>query len=597
MRSCIFTSIISFMIFMVMPVWAQNVSPVSLDCVNDPNNGAIEITWSTDNSDCTNFENYQLFVSDNRIGTFELVTEITDPNQTFYIDSTSPNISNSFLFYTMIKNCDGNTSTPSDTLDTKRPLFPIFEYVTVVGDNVEIKWLPSVSPEADAYIIHHSTDNGPVRIDTIPNNNLNYTHTNAEPGEKSERYTISTIDACKEEGGFNTLASETVFLQAISTTCSNSVFLNWTPYKGWLNGVDVYELYASYNGGAFSVFDTVPADSDRYNFQNTQDNTDDLCFQIKALRAGDSIESNSNSACVNLLAASGNQPEYIYLRNLTILDDGSVQLQYYIDNSVEIETVRYLSGSSVDDLNLIETQLISNNLPVLNTFNDAVSDTRNRILTYQVQVEDSCGTRYGSKFARTIHLTGKPDGANTNYLNWTGFGIHHGTVNGYTVYRQDLNGDFIEVGNTIGDMVRFSEDVQFVQPNTDGKVCYRVEASYNMDYPSLPADSLLTSLSNVVCIAQPGRIIAPNAFAPNGVNNIFKPVTVNIDPANYNMIIMNRWGGVVFESSNPEDGWDGKYKGRDAQEGVYAYYFSYSGFDSKLREKKGTSNLFINPKK
>ena len=54
------------------------------------------------------------------------------------------------------------------------------------------------------------------------------------------------------------------------------------------------------------------------------------------------------------------------------------------------------------------------------------------------------------------------------------------------------------------------------------------------------------------------------------------------------MVIMNRWGGVVYESSNPEEGWNGTYKGRDAQEGVYAYYFSYSGFDGELREKKGT---------
>jgi len=574
-------------LFIVMPTKAQNLSPVSLDCVNDPNSGPIEITWSVDNSDCTDFENYQILVTDNLLDTFKLVTEITDPNQTFYIDSSTPNVSNSFLFYTMIKNCDGKTSIPSDTLDSQRPLFPIIDYVTVVGDDVEIKWQESVSPEADAYIIHYFSDSGDSRIDTIGNNNLIYTHTNAEPGVKSERYTISTVDACMEAGGQNTLASKTIFLRAISTICSNDVFLDWTPYEGWLDGVSAYELYASYNGGPYSVFDTVPADNERYNFQNTRENINDLCFQIKALKGDESAESNSNAACVNLLASSGNQPEYIYIQNLTILDDGSVQLRYYIDNSVDIETIRYLSGTSADDLNLIETQLLPNNFPSANSFNDAVSDSRNRILTYQVQVEDSCGTRYGSKFARTIHLTGKPDGANTNYLNWTGFGIHHGTVSGYTVYRQELNGDFVEVGNTIGDMVRFDEDVQFVQPNADGEICYRVEANYDIDFPLLPSESL-TSLSNTICITQPGRIIAPNAFAPNGVNNIFKPVTVNIDPANYQMIIMNRWGGVVYQSSNPEDGWDGNYKGRDAQEGVYAYYFSYSGFDGELREKKGT---------
>jgi len=227
-------------------------------------------------------------------------------------------------------------------------------------------------------------------------------------------------------------------------------------------------------------------------------------------------------------------------------------------------------------------------LATLNAYNDVISDSRNRILTYQIQAEDSCGIRYNSKFARTMHLTGKPDGANNNYLFWTGFGIHNDSINGYTVYRQDLNGDFIEIGETERNIVQFDENVQFLQPDENGEICYRVEAHYDVNYPLLPADRELTSLSNVVCITQPGRIIAPNAFAPNGVNSVFKPVTVNINPANYQMVVMNRWGGVVFESTNPEEGWDGSYKGRDALEGVYAYYFSYSGFDGELREKKGT---------
>jgi len=587
MRSCIFISIISFLILMVVPVWAQNVPPVSLDCVNEPVNSIIEMTWSTNTADCTDFESYEIYVSENRLGGYTLVAEIDDEDTMTYTDDVTGNVSNTFFFYYMVRNCDGDTSISSDTIDNKRPLFPIMDYVTVVGDDVEIKWQESLSPEADSYIIQHFTDNGFVRIDTIKRTNLVYTHTNAVPGEKPERYTISTIDACEEDGGQNTLASETVYLEAISTNCSNDVFLTWTPYKGWLDGVDSYEIYASYNGEAFSVIDTVEADSDRYNFVNTRENVNDLCLQIKAIRSGDRIESNSNTSCVNLLASSGNQPEYIYFRNLTILDDGSVHLEYYIDNSVNIETIRYLSGTSVDDLNLIETELVRNNLPSLNMFDDVISDSRNRILTYQIQVEDTCGIRYGSKFARTINLTGKPDGANTNYLFWTGFGIFHGTVTGYTIYRRDLDGNFIEVGNTIGDMVQFNEDVQFLQPDENGEICYRVEAQYDINYPLLPAERL-TSQSNVYCIAQPGRIIAPNAFAPNGVNSIFKPVTVNIDPANYKMIIMNRWGGVVFESSNLEEGWDGSYKGRDALEGVYAYYFSYSGFDKEPREKKGT---------
>jgi len=190
------------MILGMLSASAQNLPPVSLDCVYNINNGVIELSWSADTGDCNNFENY-------------------------HVDSTSANLSNTLLFYYVVRNCDGETSLPSDTLDNERPKFPIIDYISVVGDDVEIKWQESVSPEADAYIIHYFTDNGFVRIDTISNTNLMYTHTNAQPNLQPERYTISTIDACGDEGARNTLAAETVYLQAISTSCSNDV-VKWS---------------------------------------------------------------------------------------------------------------------------------------------------------------------------------------------------------------------------------------------------------------------------------------------------------------------------------------------------------------------------------
>ncbi|MEY3437141.1 MAG: hypothetical protein RL335_1597, partial [Bacteroidota bacterium] len=54
----------------------------------------------------------------------------------------------------------------------------------------------------------------------------------------------------------------------------------------------------------------------------------------------------------------------------------------------------------------------------------------------------------------------------------------------------------------------------------------------------------------------------PNAFTPDGdiYNQTFKPVfTSGFDPYNYQLLIFNRWGEIVFESNNVEIGWDGSY--------------------------------------
>lgn len=68
----------------------------------------------------------------------------------------------------------------------------------------------------------------------------------------------------------------------------------------------------------------------------------------------------------------------------------------------------------------------------------------------------------------------------------------------------------------------------------------------------------------------------PDAFTPNndGVNDVFKQVDCTFFTDFY-MRIYNRWGQVVFETTNPNEGWDGTYKGKDEQMGTYVYYLYY----------------------
>jgi gliding motility-associated-like protein len=70
----------------------------------------------------------------------------------------------------------------------------------------------------------------------------------------------------------------------------------------------------------------------------------------------------------------------------------------------------------------------------------------------------------------------------------------------------------------------------------------------------------------------------PNTFTPDGdgLNNVFSPVfTSGFDPQNFHMTILNRWGEVVFESYDPEGGWDGKIDIYDAPEGTYIYFIDF----------------------
>ncbi len=69
----------------------------------------------------------------------------------------------------------------------------------------------------------------------------------------------------------------------------------------------------------------------------------------------------------------------------------------------------------------------------------------------------------------------------------------------------------------------------------------------------------------------------PNAFSPDndGINERFKPVilgTLNT----YRILIFNRWGQQIYESTDAYTGWDGMFDESPCADGLYVYIVTYS---------------------
>ena len=71
------------------------------------------------------------------------------------------------------------------------------------------------------------------------------------------------------------------------------------------------------------------------------------------------------------------------------------------------------------------------------------------------------------------------------------------------------------------------------------------------------------------------------AFTPNsdGTNDILYPLTLGFNTENpenkFIFRIYNRWGTKLFESSDTKQGWDGSYKDKICQHGVYVWRLQY----------------------
>lgn len=76
----------------------------------------------------------------------------------------------------------------------------------------------------------------------------------------------------------------------------------------------------------------------------------------------------------------------------------------------------------------------------------------------------------------------------------------------------------------------------------------------------------------------------PNSFTPDGdgTNDEFKPVGENFDYESYNLKIYDRWGGLVWQTDNPDRGWNGTNQRtlEPVKAGVYLYIFTMKKFNA-----------------
>lgn len=103
-------------------------------------------------------------------------------------------------------------------------------------------------------------------------------------------------------------------------------------------------------------------------------------------------------------------------------------------------------------------------------------------------------------------------------------------------------------------------------------------------------DTLRVRYSDCRCVMS-----VPTAFSPNddGINEQFG-VIYDCMLEGFNLRIYNRWGKEVFATNNPDIQWDGRYKGRFAQEGVYVWVITYYGNRNRRpisMQEKGTVTL------
>ena len=154
-----------------------------------------------------------------------------------------------------------------------------------------------------------------------------------------------------------------------------------------------------------------------------------------------------------------------------------------------------------------------------------------------------------------------------------------------------------------GDSVILNGSVKGTAVNFNWSPSVFMNDSHSVNPKVYPAEDIVYTLhaaSTVGCgvatddvkVKVYNTIVVPNAFTPNGdgLNDKFQLIPFD----NYKvvkLIIYDRWGNLIFNTTDAYKGWDGTYNGLLEPVGAYVYYLELQSISGKKVVKKGTIML------
>jgi gliding motility-associated-like protein len=102
------------------------------------------------------------------------------------------------------------------------------------------------------------------------------------------------------------------------------------------------------------------------------------------------------------------------------------------------------------------------------------------------------------------------------------------------------------------------------------------------------------TLVKFISVKDISSLFVANAFSPNGdgLNDLFSPIAHNISAKNFEFMVFNRWGEMIFSTQSPSDSWNGKRYNNleDAPIDIYVWKLKFVE-ENVVKEMVGSVSL------
>ena len=541
----------------------------------------LDLLWNKPTDNCGSFTHYNLYGRDNALSLYEFLGSYTNWN----INSITLKLRNlkSWEFYLVYhKACNGTDSIFSDTIkiDNQAPFDSQLDSVSVdlTTQKTILGWSQNLSPDIRGYYVYFITATN--SIITTTSNSFYLDNGLRNPQNGPVQYGIAAFDSCNNTSLIS-VPHTTIHLQSVYNQCDKTINLQWTPYIGW--PVDGYDIFLKINAGNFVKIGSVIANINQFTY-NFNSFGSSYCFYVRAKKQASSITSSSNLSCQNTIGIVATRGSYIAKASV----QGSiVELSLVIPGGTSVQKINIYKAESSSPFSF--WQSINTNGGTINLIDNGVN-VHSKTYSYYYTSEGPCNLIFdSSQIAKTILLNLVMVNPGDQNLSWNLYDRFIKLSENQQVLLSN-SPDYNKsspwnILSTISNSTINYQDNTTLGTNQQ-QICYCIRAIENN--ANITFNRKDTSYSNIECVTADPIVYFPNAMQINGFNTVFYPKGVFIDYTKSSFFIYDRWGQIVYETTDIQKGWDGKINDEFVQSDVYAYKAIITGLNGKVLYFDGT---------
>lgn len=447
-----------------------------------------------------------------------------------------------------------NCASSSKTITVGTPLTPVvINRIDVLDDAIRVQHNGVADIQYKLEIaINSSTSFQQIR--TLLNKNVD-TVTNLRPDDNYYCFRIGTFDPCNNQISYS------------STICSANV-----------------DLSIENNDNVVSFVTSNAASPTRLLLRQNQSTSETSGFSVTTTPFHDTDVICGVEYCYQLVStyANGGQSFSLQKCGTAISTDKPDALANVSSIVLDVSGAEFSWITPVDFIPVEYSVYKKPNNALIGTtatspFTDATYTTAEGGC-YVIAFDDICGNTsdFTEQFC-PIQLTGSINGNNQINLEWN---LYTGWEDG--VVRQDLE-KYTEDGVLI-ERIDVGTATTYLDETDDAATqvyIYRIVA-----YAS--GTEISPSISNMLRMIKDPQLFHPTAFTPNGdnLNDVFNVYGQYI--AEFEMDIFNRWGELLFTTTDLDESWDGTFKNVAMPEGTYTFVANITDRAGRTFKKSGS---------